>query len=472
MTSIHAFRDDALGEHDAVALAELVRDGAVSPRELAAAAIDRARLVDARLHAVAHPAFDAPRYGARSEAALHGVPTFIKDNTDVAGMPTNHGSEAFRARPAGKDGAYTAQFLGTGLTLIGKSRLPEFGFNATTEFMTEPPTRNPWNPDHSIGASSGGSAALVAAGVVPIAHANDGGGSIRIPAACGGLVGLKPSRGRHIDGEQVAHVPIHMISEGVLTRTVRDTAAFVAAAENYWRNPKLAPIGDVCGPARRRLRVGLVMDSVTGARVDDPTRAAVERTAALLEQAGHIVEPIALPVTGQFATDFVQYWALLAELAVSTGKLILDRSFRAAATDGLTQGLRAHHRRTWQRTPGALRRLRRIPDTYARMFARHEVVVSPVLSHSAPKLGFIAPTVPFPELIDRLTNYVAYTPLNNIAGTPAVSLPMGRTDDGLPVGVQLSGAYGDERTLIELAYLLEAEHPFPRIERSSSAALT
>ncbi|WP_063012771.1 amidase [Nocardia kruczakiae] len=468
MTSLHAFRDDALAEHDAVALAGLVRDGSVSPQELAAAAIERARAVDPQLDAVACAIYDAPRYHSRSDAALYGVPTFVKDNSDVAGLPTNHGSEAFRARPAAKNGAYTDQLLGTGLTLLGKSRLPEFGFNATTEFMTEPPVRNPWDLDRSVGASSGGSAALVAAGVVPIAHANDGGGSIRIPAACGGLVGLKPSRGRHIDGEQVRSLPIRMISEGVLTRTVRDTAAFVAAAENVWRNPKLAPIGEVRGPARRRLRVGLVMHSVTGAEVDAPTRAAVEHTATLLEKAGHVVEPIALPVTEEFAADFVQYWALLADLAVSTGKLILDRSFDAAATDGLTRGLRAHHRRNLHRTPAALRRLRRIPATYARMFTHLEVVVSPVLSHTTPPLGHIAPTVPFPELIDRLTRYVSYTPVNNIAGTPAVSLPMGRTPDGLPVGVQLSAAYGDERTLIELAYLLEAEQPFPRIQEQAA----
>ncbi|MFJ9365609.1 amidase family protein [Nocardia sp. NPDC101769] len=143
--------------------------------------------------------------------------------------------------------------------------------------------------------------------------------------------------------------------------------------------------------------------------------------------------------------------------------VILDRSFDAAKADGLTRGLRDHHRRTFHRTPGALRRLRRVPAAYARMFTRHEVVVSPVLSHTTPELGFVSPTVPFPELIERLTGYVGYTPLNNVAGTPAISLPMGRTGTGLPVGVQLSGAHGDERTLIELAYLLESEQPFPRI---------
>lgn len=461
---VHAFGDDALGDHDAVALAQLVRDGAVTAQELAVAAIARARQVEPDLNAVACPVFDEPRYAQGEDGALYGVPTFVKDNTDVRGRPSNHGSYAFLARPAKRDGDYTTQYLSCGMTMLGKSRLPEFGFNATTEFMAAQPTRNPWNTDYSVGASSGGSAALVAAGVVPIAHANDGGGSIRIPAAAAGLVGLKPSRHRHIDGEQARHLPINMISEGVVTRSVRDTAAFLAASEDYWRSPQLAPIGAVRGPADRRLRVGLVLDSVTGSPVDEQTRAAVEHTAALLEKAGHVVEPIEMPVSAQFAADFLQYWGLLADLAVSTGKLTFNRSFDARNVDGLTRGLRAHHRANLRRTPGALRRLRRIPQVYARMFAKHEVVLSPVLGHVTPLLGHLSPTVPFDELVDRLVRWVAYTPLNNIAGTPAISLPMGLAAEGLPIGVQLSGAHGDERTLLEIAYALEAEQPFAKIQ--------
>jgi amidase len=379
-------------------------------------------------------------------------------------VPTNHGSEAFTARPAKRDGHYSTQYLATGLTIVGKSRLPEFGFNATTEYMTDEPVRNPWETGHSVGASSGGSAALVASGVVPIAHANDGGGSIRIPAAAAGLVGLKPSRGRHVDGEQARTLPINMVSEGVLTRSVRDTAAFLAAAEEHWRNPKLAPVGLVRGPADRRLRVGVVLDTVTGAVVDDDTRAAVELTASLLEKAGHVVEPMALPISRQFADDFVQYWALLADLASSTGKLLYGRTFDAGRTDGLTQGLRRHHRRNLARTLPALRRLKHAPRLYAEMFAHRELVLSPVLAHVAPELGWISPRVPYDQLIDRLMNYVTYTPVNNIAGTPAISLPMGLAASGVPVGVMLSGAHGDERTLLEVAFALEAEHPFPRIQ--------
>ena len=420
---VHAFADDALGSHDAVALAALVRSGELSADELARAAVARAAQVDPLLHAVEADCYERPRYGTDRSAALFGVPTFIKDNTDVAGLPTNHGSEAYVARPAKQDGEYATQYLSTGLTMLGKSRLPEFGFNASTEFMTAPPARNPWDTDYSVGASSGGSAALVASGVVLIAHANDGGGSIRIPAACAGLVGLKPSRGRHVDGEQVAHLPINMISEGVLTRTIRDTAAFVAARRGSLAQPRAR-----ADRARRgtRAHVGYGSGSSSTrspAPADAANRNAVEQAAQALEKAGHVVEPIELPVGEQFASDFLQYWALLAELAVDTGRLLLDRGFDNHRTDGLTRGLRAHHRRNLHRTPGALLRLRRVPATYARMFARLEVVVSPVLAHTTPPLGHLAPTVPFDELVDRLTHYVSYTPLNNIAGSPAISLP-------------------------------------------------
>jgi amidase len=460
---VHAFGDDALGEHDAVAIARLVARGELSPDEVAAAAIARGAAVDPDLHAIQYPAHDHPRRPARETGALYGVPTYVKDNTDVAGMPTNHGTFTYTAGPAAGDGRYARQYLSTGMTVLGKSRMPEFGLNASTEFMTAEPTRNPWHTGYSVGASSGGAAALVAAGVVPIAHANDGGGSIRIPAACAGLVGLKPSRGRTVDGEQARSVPINMISEGVVTRSVRDTAAFLAAEEDFWRSPMLPPIGLVEGPARRRLRIGLVLDSITGP-VCPQTRATVESTATLLEKLGHVVSPVKLPVDTRFVGDFTLYWGLLAGVVATFGRRTLDPAFDAARLDGLTVGLARYYRRRLARTPAALYRLRRVRDAYATMFRRHELVLSPVLAHVTPPLGHLSPTVPFDELIDRLHRYVAYTPLNNIAGTPAMSLPMGMAAEGVPIGIQLSAAAGDERTLLETAFALEQERPWARIQ--------
>ncbi|MFJ9388109.1 amidase [Nocardioides sp. NPDC101246] len=462
---VHAFADDALGDHDAVELARLIRTGELSAAEVEAAAVARLRRVVPELHAMAYEAYDAPRRADTDTGLLHGVPTLLKDNTDLRGMPTNHGSEAFDARAASHDGRYTAQFLSSGMTVLGKSRMPEFGLNATTEFRSGPPTPNPWNPRHSVGASSGGAAALVAAGAVPIAHANDGGGSIRIPAAAAGLVGLKPSRGRHIDGETARTLPINMVSEGVVTRTVRDTATFHAALERHWRNPALPPLGLVEGPARRRLRVAMIIESVTEAVVDTQTKAAVERTATLLEEQGHTVEPVPIPVDARFGDDFLSYWGLLAFLAGNLGRLTIDRTLDTGRLDGLTDGLRrAFTSGGWRRTPTALLRLRRAAAAYATLFDHHDVVLCPVVAGVTPPLGHLSPNVPFEELVDRLQRHVAFTPLQNITGAPAISLPMALSEEGLPIGVQLSAAYGDERTLLELAYALEEQSPWRPIQ--------
>ncbi|KQV04491.1 amidase [Kitasatospora sp. Root107] len=454
---VHAFGDDALGEHDAVALAAAVRAGEVSARELASAAVERARLVDGRLAPVAFEAYGSPRAGRDgADAALAGVPTFLKDNVDLRGMPTGQGSAALTA-------GFADQLLGTGLTVLGKTRLPEFGLNASTEYAAAEPVRNPWRPSHSPGASSGGAAALVAAGVVPIAHANDGGGSIRIPAACCGLVGLKPTRGRLVANEQSRRLPIDLITDGVLTRTVRDTAAFFAAAEQQYRNPALPPLGLVAGPGGRPLRIGLVLDSPL-AVTDEQTRRAVEQTAARLEGLGHRVEPTALPFGEQFAHDFTLYWGYLAFLIAATGKLVLDRGFQARKLDGLTLGLRRSYRREFLRTPGVLRRLRQAERTYAGMFEAYDVILSPVLGHVAPAIGHLSPNVPFEELIERLRRYVAFTPVNNVTGAPAISLPTGETDDGRPIGVHLLAPHGGEQVLLELAFELEQDRPWRRIQ--------
>lgn len=465
MTRVHAFHDDLLADHDAVALADLLRRREVSAYELAEAAIARAYRVNGALSAIELPAYEAALKAAKQppSGVFAGVPTFIKDNTDLEGLPTRHGSRAVNPLPAKKHGAFAQQFLAQGFTVLGKSSLPEFGFNASTEFAGEHPTRNPWHTDYSSGASSGGSAALVAAGVVPIAHANDGGGSIRIPAACCGLVGLKPTRGRFIDSEQARSLPVNIIGEGVVTRSVRDTAAFFAGMERSWRNPKLPPVGQVEGPGKKRLRIGLVLDSITGTPTCDETRAVVERTAKLLEGLGHRVEAMPLPVPPTFQDDFTTYWGFLAFMLGHTGRLTLSPHFDRTALDPFSQGLAAYYRRRAWRTPAVLWRMRRTASEYARHFRGWDAVLSPVLAHAVPKLGHLSPEVPFDELFARLTRYVAFTPLNNAAGSPAISLPMGACANGLPIGVHVSAPHGAERTLLELAYELEAAQPFRRI---------
>jgi amidase len=468
---IHAFGDDALADHDAVGLADLVRRREVSPVELARAAIARVEKVDAVLNAVQMTDYQRALAAAESrDGLLAGVPTFVKDNANLQGLPTLFGSQAVPAVPAASDGAFVKQFRSLGLTVLGKSTLPEFGFNCTTEYQGRAPTRNPWNPAYSCGGSSGGSAALVAAGAVPLAHGNDGGGSIRIPAACCGLVGLKPSRGRLIEGELARSLPVKIVVEGVLTRTVRDTAWFLAGAERNYRHPKLPPLGLIEGPGKRQWKIGLLLDSITGVPTCAETRTAVLQVAVLLESLGHRVEDARIPVPPSFIDDFVDYWSLLAFLVSLLGRWRLGRQFDPGRLEDLTRGLAARFRRRCWRTPRMLYRLQRTFRQRRNMLGEFDLVLSPVLGHTTPELGHLSPDLPFEELLGRMPRYVSFTPLNNANGCPAISLPLGVSSQGLPIGVQFSAGYGDERTLLEIAYELEQAQPWPRITAPRCAA--
>ncbi len=465
---MHAFTDDALADHDATALAELVAAKEVSARDLTEAAIARAEKVQAALNGVQVPDYERALASADAlpTGPFTGVPTFIKDNIDVAGLPTNHGTQAFTARPAKKDSPLVTEFRCLGLNILGKSRLPEFGFSASTEYVGADPVRNPWDPDFSAGASSGGAAALVAAGVVPIAHANDGGGSIRIPAAVNGLFGLKPTRGRFVTDPHDAQLPVDIVGQGIVSRSVRDTARFFAGMEAQHRNPKLPPVRQVTGPSATRLRIGLVLDSPSGHPTDAETRAAVEDAARLLEDLGHHVEVASPPVPESFVTDFPHYWALLGFLANLTGKLTYDRHYDAALTEPLTKGLARQFRGQWKDTPGMLWRLRRSVAAYREAFHDLDVYLSPVLSHTTPPIGHLGADLPYDELFPRLEGYVGFTPINNTSGSPAMSVPIAQTSRGLPLGVHFAADYGDERTLLELAFELEEARPFARIQET------
>ncbi|MCA1008739.1 amidase [Rhodococcus hoagii] len=463
---VHSFRDDALGDLDATGVAARIASGEVSSREVVEASIERAELVQGPLNGVQFADYERAlrQAGSPRTGVFAGVPTIVKDNVDVAGLPTGQGSAAFTPTPARRNSDFVDQFLSTGAVSIGKSRLPEFGFSASTEYEHADPVRNPWNPEYSAGASSGGSAALVAAGALPFAHANDGGGSIRIPAAACGLVGLKPTRGRTVADATDKTMPIRIISQGVVTRSVRDSARFYAAAERYYRNPKQPPIRLVEGPGSARLRIGVIVDSVTGVPTDDETRKSVQATADLLDSLGHHVEEATLPVDATFMNDFRLYWGFLSFAVLTGGKRMFGPSFDRTGTDNLSRGLDALYRKHLAQTPRMLYRLRRTAHTYSRMFRNYDVVLSPVVSHTTPKIGYLSPAQDFDALLERLVNYAAFTPLNNATGGPAISLPLHQTSTGLPLASHFSANHGDERTLLELAYELEAAKPWARIQ--------
>jgi amidase len=395
------------------------------------------------------------------DAPFAGVPTLVKDNDDLAGYPTVEGSWALPDTPAAASSPFVSQMLALGLTPVAKTTMPEFGLTASTESSRFGATANPWDVTRSAGGSSGGSAALVAAGVVPLAHANDGGGSTRIPAACCGLVGLKPTRGRAVDKAAAERLPVPISAQGVLTRTVRDTARFYAELERVAPAPGLPAVGDVRGPGRERLRVGLVTSAIKGLPVDEPTLAAVRGAAALLEDLGHAVDEVPSPSDDRLGPDFLHFWQMLGFLLQVGGSRIYGPGFDASRTEPFTRGLAARALAGSPRLPGSLRRLRRLARQHETIFDTHDVLLSPVLGHLPPPLGYLGPDVEFGEHLVRLLRYSSFTPMQNVSGSPALSLPLGRTQQGLPVGVQLVAPFGHERRLLEVGYELEHAAPWP-----------
>ncbi|TXI47596.1 MAG: amidase [Mycobacterium sp.] len=469
---VHAFGADALGDLDAVALVDALRTGKVSRPELVEAAIARTQAVNPILNGLAHETFDqalARAYADVRQGYFAGVPTFFKDNVDVEGMPTMQGTDAWDPEPLESHGEFARFFLATGLNPLGKTQMPEFGFSASAEHPRIGPVRNPWDTDYTAGASSSGAGAFVAAGVVPIAHANDGAGSIRIPAACNGLVGLKPSRGRLPLDKLARQQPIRIVANGVLSRSVRDTAAFYREAERIWRDRSLPPIGAVTGPSDQRLRIAVITRSLN--RESSPAmRDRTLETAALLEGLGHHIEHVdTLPVTSRFSEDFVLYWSLLSMAVVRSGKRTFGRSFDRERLDNLTLGLDRYATRNLHRLPLAVVRLRAARRETMRFFSGYDALLSPVLADETPRIGHLDPTVDYEQIMGRLIDWVAFTPIHNITGDPAISLPLAQSANGMPVGMMLSAQIGHERRLLELAYELEAARPFPKIQANVTA---
>ncbi|GAB08383.1 putative amidase [Gordonia araii NBRC 100433] len=468
MTKVHAFTGDCLGELDAVGVATAIRTGEFSAEEAALAALARIDAVEPQLNAVA---FDDREHGLARAAAgdfpdgsLRGVPSMIKNNTIVDGIPTMHGSAAVPPTPATTNEKFTDQLLASGVNILGATTLPAFGLTATTEFVDRPPTRNPWNTEYSAGASSGGAAALVAAGALPIAHANDGGGSIRIPAAACGLVGLKPSRDRVLASAEGESLPIDLISNGVVSRSVRDTAHFIADTQRYAPAKGMPDLGLVEGPSGRRLRIALIAEPITGGLLDPETSVALEAVAEVLAAQGHMIDRVPLPVERSYVRQFTDYWSLLAFSLDHFGKRLIDKGFDRSKLDPFTVGLSKQFLRRFWATPGVLLGLRKSTKQFRALFDQFDVVYSPTLGHTTPKIGFLDPGGDFDEVFERLVQYVTFTPANNTSGTPAISLPLAQTKDGLPIGLHFAADVGQEQTLLELAYQLEAERPFARIQ--------
>ncbi len=453
---------DALGDLDATGVAAQIRAGSITATEALEAAIARAEQVNPQLNFVATPLYDYARQRAATTLSgpFAGVPTLIKDLMPMTGQPTKFGSRAFAAYVPAEQPPYMDALLAAGLVPFGKSTTPEFGLTATTESALTGDTHNPWDPSRSSGGSSGGAAVAVASRVVPIAHASDGGGSIRIPASCNGLVGLKVSRGRSVSGGR-PEGPLDFSVNGCVSRSVRDTAAWLAATEQSGPGAAFPPAGLVTGPNSQRLRIILDVRNALGHEPDPEVRAATEAAAELCRSLGHEVREGRAPVDGaQFSSDFILLWAegasdVVRMVETQQPNAPLDQLF-----EQLTLDLSAHFRSQSQETlRAAFGRLRAIEAQFDSMFETADVYLTPVLGRPPVPLGEFSPARGI-ATFEILPDYVGYTPLQNIAGAPALSLPLGWSRSGLPIGAHFSSAKGQERRLLELAYELEQAQPW------------
>lgn len=448
--------------HDAAGLAERIRRKDVSASEVVETAINLTEAVNPKINAVAERAFDAARKRASSDlgGAFAGVPMFVKDTDSLVGSVTRMGSHAMPNVPAKRSSPFVEKILlPLGFVPVGKSTLPEFGLTGTTESLLMGPTRNPWNLDHSTGGSSGGSGAMVASGVLPMSHANDGGGSIRIPAAWCGLVGLKCSRGRLPGIEGKAFMPVDLIAQGMLSRNVSDTAAFFAAAEQVYPTP-LPAIGHVEGASNERLRVGFYTEGPGGEVCDPEVIDAVHRAANELAGLGHKVEEMPNPFEAALLDDFFIFWGYMPFALRFFGRFAMGRGFRFREVDDWTRGMARYFGRNLLRAPGAIRRLRRSASTTANVFQSHDLLLSPVLTQPPLPIGILTPDRPFDEVFEMLRPIASFTPCQNATGTPALSLPVGVGANNLPMSVHVAAPFGMERRLLEVAYELEGAAPW------------
>ena len=464
---------------DACALAQLVSDGEASPVELVDEAIARIEQVDPELNAVIRPRFDEARAEAAAgppDGPFHGVPLVLKDLIcSIAGEPIHEGMRLLKdlGYVARTDQELARRFRAAGFVVVGRTNTPELGIVPTTEPVAYGPSRNPWDTDRSTGGSSGGSAAAVASGMVPVGHANDGGGSIRIPASECGLVGLKPSRARVSLGPDYGDAIGGLVCELAVTRSVRDTAAVLdavagpAPGDPYAAPPPARPYADEVGAPPGRLRIGLQTAAPGGGVVTHPDCvAATEAAGRLLESCGHDVEPTQVAALDDpvLTEKFVLIWA--AGVAFDIHHLWPDRLDRAITADDvepLTWALAEFGRaataadflaaRDW--IQGCARRVAAWYDE------GWDLLLTPTLAEPPPRLGeFDAlPDDPMNGLL-RAASLVPFTPPFNATGQPAISLPLHWNDDGLPIGVQLVAPYGREDLLIRVAAQLEEASPW------------
>ena len=457
----------------AVELAAMVRSGELGARELVQASLDAIEALEPQINAFTHLAADSALTTADAIAPgdtrpFAGVPIAIKDNRPVAGMPLTMGSDLFGDYVADHDAFLVRRLRNAGFVIVGKTTLPENGILPTTESRRFGPTANPWALDRTPGGSSGGSGAAVAARMVPIAHGNDGGGSIRIPAACCGLVGLKPARGRVSLGPDAGHG--YLVTDGVLTRTVADTAAALDVLAGYepgdatWAPPPPAPYAELMHREPDALRCALVLNPpLAGAQLDPVNEAAARDAAGLLDALGHHVEEIVAPWPGrETLSDFTRAFGPATAMATFAGGRVAGREPTEDDVEPLTWKMWEHARAQDTITQlAAQSKLERIGRDLVAALSRFDIVVTPGLAQRPVATGQIHGRGPDPWGNYRRSGaFTPYTAIVNVMGLPAIMLPLSYGEDGLPTGVQFIGPPAREDVLLALAAQLEQARPW------------
>jgi amidase len=455
------------------ALAELIRSGEVSARELVAASLERIDESQGTVNAFTHVAHDsalaaAELIGPGDPRPFAGVPIAIKDNRPVAGMPLTMGSDLFGDFVPRHDSFSVRRLRDAGFVIVGKTALPEMGILPTTEPRRFGPTRNPWATDRTPGGSSGGSAAAVAAGLVPIGHGNDGGGSTRIPAACCGLVGLKAARGRVSSGPDAGQS--FLVVDGVLTRTVADTVALLDLMAGYepgdanWAPPPPAPFGELVARPAKRMRIGLAFNApLEGATLDPVCAAGARDAATLLESLGHVVEEIVPPWSGlDLLPDFTRAFGPAVSMTTLVGGMLAGREPTEDDVEPLTWAV-------WERARSqdalsllaAQSRLESVARSLVAFFAPYDAVLTPALAQRPLPIGEVHGRGPDPwDHYQRSGLFTPYTAIVNVTGQPAISVPLFHGEDGLPTAVQLIGPPAREDVILQLAAELEEALPW------------
>jgi amidase len=443
---------------DGLAIAAMIASGETTAEAEAEAAISRAESVNGQINAIATKTYEDARQRATTDLTgpFAGVPSFIKDLQDWTGAPTMFGSRAFVGNTAKSDGALANSWRNAGVVVLGKSTTPEMGLTSTTEPLVTGDTRNPWDITRMTGGSSGGAAALVAARVVPFAHASDGGGSIRIPASTCGLFGLKPSASR-LYSRKGPKPPVDISISNCVTLTVRDSEALFRVAEKATDYPAL----EAASPLNRKLRIGFSPASATGTVVAPETIKALENTAQLCRDLGHEVFDYTPDIDGKaFEDAFLMYWSAGAAAFAQSASDFSGKPIGPDILEPWTLSLAQKFESRKSEMPTLIGNLIAFQAQYDSWFESMDVFLTPVTGSPAVPIGEQSITGPFEEILEKVTTFAAFTAPMNVSGAPSMSVPLGQSDGGLPIGSMFSGRKGDDALLYALAYQLEEAQPW------------